>query len=179
VLPTIRRRIITSDDEAADRLNQAASGEVRAMGWTHDSGYEPAYDHEGWAASVLEDDGTDTTSTSSDELKPRVIGWRAACNCGWRGLVVYPCSEGPDKQRGGPDEVEGRESDAGCFKEWEAHLAVYEITQKIQQAQSELEAAVMKARAAGASWTTIGRVAGMTRQSAYEQWAGSERSARS
>ena len=64
MLPTIPRRIITSDDEAADRLNQAASGEVRAMGWTHDSGYEPAYDHEGWAASVLEDDGTDSTSTS-------------------------------------------------------------------------------------------------------------------
>jgi hypothetical protein len=54
----------------------------------YDVGYEAAYEHEGYAASVLED-GTDT-GTSSTVLGPRVTGWRAACASGWRGSVFYP-----------------------------------------------------------------------------------------
>lgn len=35
----------------------------------------------------------------------------------------------------------------------------------------QLDEAVVTARAAGASWSEVGRAAGMTRQSAHERWA--------
>lgn len=35
----------------------------------------------------------------------------------------------------------------------------------------QLTAAVAGARAAGASWSEVGRAAGMTRQSAHERWS--------
>lgn len=48
-----------------------------------------AYDHEGYAAEVL-DDGS-LTSTPSAETVPRMIGQMvAACGCGWTGTTRYP-----------------------------------------------------------------------------------------
>lgn len=60
-----------------------------------------AYDHEGYAAQVL-DDGT-ITGTYSNETRPRMIGRVvAACDCGWRGTIYYPstglCDEDAEDQ---------------------------------------------------------------------------------
>jgi hypothetical protein len=41
----------------------------------------------------------------------------------------------------------------------------------IHDARSKLDQAVAAARAAGASWTEIGRAAGMTRQNARQRWS--------
>jgi hypothetical protein len=60
----------------------AVAGGAR-VSWIHDTGYGPALDHEGGVADVVED-GTDP-STPPDQIGPRVIGWRSACQCGWRG----------------------------------------------------------------------------------------------
>ena len=148
----------------------------------YDVGYGAAYEHEGYAASVLED-GTDT-GTSSTVLGPRVTGWRAACASGWRGSVFYPRAEWPSNHGMAPDEVDGWESETGCFVEWKAHvkeavleleLSLYELTdlmQEIKNAWRRADRAVRKARAGGASWTTIGRVTGMTGESAHNRWSG-------
>ncbi|MQA26036.1 MAG: hypothetical protein GEU94_11300 [Micromonosporaceae bacterium] len=53
---------------------------------------DAAYDHEGYAAQVL-DDGT-LTGTYSAETEPRMVGQVvAACDCGWTGTTRYPTRE--------------------------------------------------------------------------------------
>src|SRR5881397_3778549 len=57
------------------------------------TGYgDAAYEHEGYAAQVL-DDGS-ITGTYSAQTKPRMIGAVvAACDCGWQGSTRYPTRE--------------------------------------------------------------------------------------
>lgn len=53
---------------------------------------DAGYDHEGYAAQVL-DDGS-LTSEYSDETEPRMVGAVvAACGCGWAGTTRYPTRE--------------------------------------------------------------------------------------
>lgn len=146
------------------------------MGWIYDVGYEPAYRHEGWPASVL-DDGTDT-SQSSTAIAPRVVGWHAACECGWRGLTFYARSQWPSQSGMAPEDVDGWESDSACYAEWTAHveaavpeLRLVEIVRQFEEVKRRLDQAVQHARTNGASWTTIGRVTGMTDQTAWERWS--------
>jgi len=55
------------------------------------------YDHEGYAAQVL-DDGT-VTGTYSDETESRMVGQVvAACACGWAGVTRYLCPQPFDPQ---------------------------------------------------------------------------------
>lgn len=137
--------------------------------------FGPAYEHEGYAAGVL-DDGTDT-GTWTAAIGARVSGWRAAYDCGWRGGQFYSRAEWPSELGVAPDAVEGWEAGAGRYAEWDAHLAValpalaiHDLTLRIAEAQEELERAVARARAAGESWSSIGAAAGVTRQSAHERW---------
>ena len=146
------------------------------MGWTHDTGYDPAYAHEGYPAAVL-DDGTDTAIHTA-ALQDRVRGWRAACECGWRGAGFWPRAEYPRSSSMAPDEVDGFDTDGGIFAEWSVHLhatlpglAVHDAAQDIDTAMRRLDQAVAEARRAGASWTVIGAAAGLTRQSAYQRWS--------
>ncbi|MGH3795635.1 MAG: hypothetical protein ACRDSP_12165 [Pseudonocardiaceae bacterium] len=62
------------------------------------TGYgEDGYDHEGYAAQVL-DDGS-ITGTYSNATCPRMIGHVvAACGCGWAGTTRYPCPGPFDEQ---------------------------------------------------------------------------------
>lgn len=143
------------------------------MSWIHESGYGPALDHEGGVADVLEA-GTDP-STPPDQIGPRVIGWRSACQCGWQGAEFYPRSEWPttDEYARSPEEV-----DARCMVDWERHLrvvmpvlAIHDLTRQIAQAQDDLHDAVTAARAVGVSWTEIGEAAGTTGRAARERWS--------
>jgi hypothetical protein len=53
---------------------------------------DAGYDHEGYAAQVL-DDGT-LTGNYSDETEARMVGQVvAACGCGWTGATRYSCPE--------------------------------------------------------------------------------------
>lgn len=53
---------------------------------------DAAYEHEGYAAQVL-DDGS-LTGTYSNETEPRMIGQVvAACDCGWTGTTRYPTTD--------------------------------------------------------------------------------------
>ncbi len=141
------------------------------MSWIHDTGYGPALDHEGGVADVLED-GADP-STPPDQIGPRVIGWRSACECGWRGAQFFLRSEWPgtDEYGRAPESVEAR-----CMAEWERHLrvvmpvlAIHDLTAQIAQAQDDLVDAVSAARAAGVSWAAIGEAAGLSEQSARKR----------
>jgi hypothetical protein len=54
---------------------------------------DDAYDHEGYAAQVL-DDGS-LTGTYSEDTRPRMVGQVvAACGCGWTGTTRYTEPEG-------------------------------------------------------------------------------------
>jgi hypothetical protein len=141
------------------------------MSWIHDTGYGPAFDHEGGVADVLEA-GTDT-STPPDQIGPRVTGWRSGCECGWRGTQLHLRSEWPDSEYAlAPDVVEQQ-----CRAEWERHLhvvlpvlAIHDFTQQISRAQDDLLQAVAAARAAGISWARIGEAAGLSRHAAQTRW---------
>lgn len=145
------------------------------MGWTHDTGYDPAYGHEGYPAAVL-DDGTET-SVHTEAIQSRVTGWRAACECGWRGAQFWPRAEFPGSSSIAPDEVDGFETGHGACGEWLEHLhtalpglAVHDAAQDLVDARDALDQTVAAARTAGASWAAIGKAAGLTRQSAHERW---------
>ncbi|WP_017559845.1 hypothetical protein [Nocardiopsis baichengensis] len=156
------------------------------MGWVHATGYEPAYDHEGYAAAVL-DDGTDTGTWSAETTGlrgERVTGWRAACSCGWRGEDLHRAEDYPGATGAAPVRVEGVEPGAApplhgrsCYAAWDAHLrrvlpelAVHDALADEKAGRGPVDRAVRAARAAGASWTAIGRAAGTTRQAAHERW---------
>jgi len=146
------------------------------VGWVHDTDYAPACEHEGYPAAVL-DDGTET-SVHTEPIRIRVSGWRAACECGWRGTQFWPRSA----FRGwtssiAPDEVAGFATGHGAYGEWFEHLhavlpglAVHDAAQELADARETLDQAVATARASGASWTLIGNAAGITRQAAHERW---------
>ena len=146
------------------------------MSWIHDTGYGPALDHEGAVVNVLEA-GTDP-STPPDQIGPRVIGWRAACQCGWRGTQFHLRSDWRTTEYAiPPEEVEER-----CKAEWERHLraalpmlAIHDSTHQIAHARENLTEAVHAARAAGFSWAVIGEAAGMSTRSARARWSGEPR----
>jgi hypothetical protein len=147
------------------------------MGWIHDTGYSPAYDHEGYTASILMD-STDTGASSS-LIEPNVIGWRAACECGWRGIQFYPRAEWPSPTGGPPEQVDGWTSGEGAYADWDAHLrrvlpdlAVHDLAQLLRPIAHRLDAAVQNARRVGMSWSEIGRAAGVTSAQAQERWGG-------
>ena len=143
------------------------------MSWVHDTGYGPAFDHEGGVADVLEN-GTDP-STPPDQLGPRVTGWRAR--------PASAAGAGPSSTCGRtgptPSTPRSRTGRAQCKAEWDRHLhtalpvlAIHDLTQQIAQAQHDLADAVCAARATGLSWTVIADAAGTTPRSARERWSG-------
>jgi hypothetical protein len=76
------------------------------------TGYGDAgYEHEGYAAQVL-DDGS-ITGTYSGATRPRMIGQVVAgCGCGWAGSTHYPCPKPFDEQ-----------AEALALAEWETSHA--------------------------------------------------------
>ena len=145
------------------------------MAWVHDTGYGPAYDHDGYPVSVLLD-GTETASSSA-RTASEVLGWRSACECGWRGMQFYPRSEWPSSTGSAPDGVDGWETGTAAFAEWERHLdrvlpelAVHDLTRQLADVEERLHAAVLAARFAGLSWSRIGTVAGTTPHRAAHRW---------
>jgi hypothetical protein len=143
------------------------------VSWVHDTGYGPALDHEGGVADVVED-GTDP-STPPDQIGPRVIGWRSACQCGWRGTRFSLRSEWPSTDHA----LASEEVEEHLKAEWERHLrvalpvlAIHDLTRRIAQAQDDLVQAVRAARAAGVSWTVIGEAADVSERSAQKRWSG-------
>lgn len=149
------------------------------MGWI----YEIAAEHEGYAAcrvgdpSMLPDEwlvtgGPDGPYIGGHSLAtdPLVIGWRAACACGWFGARAW--ERRADDDSWPPESIED-----ACHDEWAAHAALpvtlaelAAAAEAAEQARSTLAQAVTTARAAGANWADIGRATQMSRQAARERW---------
>lgn len=128
------------------------------MGWVHNTGYAPAYGHEGWAETVADPDGAG------------LAGWRTACSCGWRAAEPWWWSQYPTLNL-----AEGSAGEAMVRAEWLTH--VYRVLPELElhdllsdPAADPVAAAVRAARAGGASWADIGAAAGTSRQAAHERW---------
>ncbi|MCI9872774.1 hypothetical protein [Arthrobacter humicola] len=172
------------------------------MGWVSDDN-----EHEGWAAAVAPDGRLSGSSTSEgmlvegitghykpDRMMPdyevvpdsEIIGWRGACQCGWRGelweRVTSPEAADFSRRREylAYDEFAhaSNEVENAIHDEWKTHLAPLEAVAGVKAAAREynqaghrLDKTVAAAKAAGASWADIGRAVGISRQSAHERWA--------
>lgn len=115
-----------------------------------------------------------------------IMSWRGACTCGWQGELwqrVPTAAEADLATRreyaptGESAYVSGDVEEA-VQEEWLVHIAPSEAILGVEAAANEhrraghrLDKTVAAAKAAGASWTDIGRAAGISRQAAHERWA--------
>lgn len=135
------------------------------MSWAHDSGYEPAYAHVGYPVAI-QIDGSETASSNAP-TPLEVIGWRSACECGWRGSQFYPRTEWPSTTALAPDAVDGWENGTATFSEWRRHLdravpdlAVHDLARQLADIEERLTRSCHAARFAGLSWARITKAAG-------------------
>ena len=124
------------------------------MAWVYDSGYGPVYDHTGYPVTV-QLDGSEIGS-QSDVSTADVIGWRSACECGWRGAQFYSRSEWPGSSSIAPEGVDGWETGTAAFADWARHivrvlplLAVHDLAQALADTEARLRDVVRGARRAG------------------------------
>lgn len=117
-----------------------------------------------------------------------ITGWVSGCSCRWRGTtwtrVATPDEHDPAAGRvyaedGMADDQSQLEDRA--HREWARHVApdealrvVSDLAGKQAEIGRQLDAAVAKSRALGKSWDAIGRAAGVSRQSAWERWRGTD-----
>jgi hypothetical protein len=152
------------------------------MGWIHDTGYRPAYRHEGFPASILADrsvviDATDIADAS------KVIGWKAACTCGWRSPSVYMRKAFPSRTGHPPAAVTGETNRSGAWAEWRHHLfaelpalVLADVVAISLPAGTDVllhpvvAAVVDIVRERGVSWAAIGEAAGVTARQARASW---------
>src|SRR3954452_8264457 len=86
--------------------------------WLHDTGYGPALEHQGGVTLVVAA-GTDP-DIPPDQVGPHVIGWRAGCQCGWRGTRFFLRADWRTADCAiAPEQVAER-----CRADWERHLRV-------------------------------------------------------
>ena len=137
------------------------------MVWVPGTDYPPAQQHVGYPVSVLAD-GTDTGATPLP-ANEAVIGWRAGCDCGWRGRQFYPRAEWPSPTGAVPAAVEGWEGATATCGEWVRHvqqavpeLSIHELARQLTDIRATLTDAVAVARRAGLSWAQIGDAAGVS-----------------
>lgn len=136
---------------------------VQAVGWTTD---EFGASHEGYAGAVLDDgsepkpvyldigSGSGGCSTSEwwayngQMRRPRAAGYRAACECGWRG-DTYPI----DWDQVMDDRLDGLDT-SGPFDDWREHIRKVEckavpvpadVTAVMDQLEAHLAALVEEA----------------------------------
>jgi hypothetical protein len=165
--------------------------------------------HEGWVAPLFADgaisasSGFDTYTVSydaagaslfdRDEWRPgaAVVGWVAACTCGWRGQPWLRAAELSDEDLAARRVYGDYRADDGRLlfdpeqatvsaavrTEWQQHVEpdlllaeIAELTEQRNDLDRRLAGTVAKARQAGSTWDAIGRAAGITRQSAHERW---------
>lgn len=160
------------------------------MGWVHDSGYPPAYDHQGYAQPVLDLDlmaegehlRTDWRGRRSEVAQRHpaaVTAWQAACSCGWVSTTAHSRDDHPVPDHSAHLGPEDLKADGGAIeREWTRHLhqavpelALHDVLADVRAGRGQVEEAVRAARAGGASWAAIGRAADITRQTAHERWS--------
>lgn len=99
--------------------------------------------------------------------------WRLTCECGWTGEQLPAYDDPKYGTRDCPEDVEDRVFNPA----WDAHVAPHvalfdlgEMTEQLRDLEQRAAEKVKLARAGGASWTQVGRAAGLSRQGAQQRW---------
>jgi len=103
----------------------------------------------------------------------QVLTWRVTCECGWTGPHLPAYDDTTDGARDCPETVEERD----FYPAWAAHVAPHaalseldEMTDQLRDLEQQIAQKVLLARTGGASWTQIGRAAGLSKQGAQQRW---------
>jgi hypothetical protein len=108
----------------------------------------------------------------------QVVTWRLTCQCGWAGserpAQVAPVL--PDRRLRDYDAFP--EIEDAFAAEWSAHIepfaALHDLEQlldELRDLETRIEDKVQLARRSGASWSEVGRAAGLSRQGAQQRWS--------
>ena len=115
-----------------------------------------------------------------------IMSWRGACTCGWQGELWHRVTTPSEADHAahreyvpmGEAAYVSVQVESAVQDEWHIHIAPSEAILGVEAAAKEhrqaghrLDKTVAAAKAAGASWTDIGRAAGISRQAAHERWA--------
>jgi hypothetical protein len=142
------------------------------VGWLSED-----YEHEGWAAFVLEDERVGGGSSQAgvvigtwdkqyrgtdgkDEIVPwtQLLGWQSKCSCGWSGLFWLRDDTDP-VEFDGTDPLDARLADGTLVEDasradWEPHVNALQALNDVEAAflafeaaRTRLDQAVAKARA--------------------------------
>ena len=103
----------------------------------------------------------------------QVVTWRATCQCGWTGEQLPAYEDAKYGTRDCREDVEDRV----FLPAWAAHVAPHvalfeldEMTDQLRDLEQRIAEKVQLARSAGASWTQVGRAAGLSKQGAQQRW---------
>ncbi len=103
----------------------------------------------------------------------QVVTWRLTCECGWTGEQLPAYDDPKYGTRDCPEDVEDRVFTPA----WDAHVAPHvalfdlgEMTEQLRDLEQRAAEKVKLARVGGASWTQVGRAAGLSRQGAQQRW---------
>lgn len=104
----------------------------------------------------------------------QVVTWRVICQCGWTGEQLPAYDDPKYGTRDCPEEVEERV----FAPAWDAHVAPFaaladleQLVDQLRDVETSIEDKVRLARAGGASWTQVGRAAGLSKQGAQQRWS--------
>ena len=107
----------------------------------------------------------------------QVATWRLTCQCGWTGSE-RPAQTAPDSPIDGYRDYDAFPDIEDAFaSEWSAHVApcvaLHDLKQLLAEQrsiESRIEDTVRLARQGGASWSQLGRAAGLSKQGAQQRW---------
>lgn len=107
----------------------------------------------------------------------QVVTWRVTCTCGWTGSERTAVTDARYGTRDCPEVLED-----GLFRsEWRDHVEPFEaladlegLVVDLHKIEARIDAKVKLARSGGASWSEVGRAAGLTKQGAQQRWGTSE-----
>ena len=102
-----------------------------------------------------------------------VATWRVVCECGWTGSQRPAVVDSVYGTRECPESL----ANSWAVPEWEAHVTPFAALTDLERLIREqhdlgtgIADTVRHARTGGASWTQIGRAAGLSKQGAQQRW---------
>ncbi|MDP9093100.1 MAG: hypothetical protein M3N95_09220 [Actinomycetota bacterium] len=103
----------------------------------------------------------------------QVAMWRVTCQCGWTGSERPAVTDTKYGTRDCPESLE----DFWAAPEWDDHVAPFaaladleQLVDQLRDVETTIEDKVRLARAGGASWSQVGRAAGLSKQGAQQRW---------
>jgi len=107
----------------------------------------------------------------------QVLTWRLTCECGWTGRE-RPAQVASDSPIDGYRDYDAfPEIEEAFAREWSAHVEPFaaladlnQLVDELRTVEARIDDKVRFARSSGASWSQIGRAAGLSKQGAQQRW---------